>query len=73
LMIEADEPPILRVLDSVVYNELCKALGYEECHMVKIGWFQSMLSQIFDLYPSKIKKQSRSAESAARNLYPLES
>ncbi|HYR21493.1 MAG TPA: hypothetical protein VEP30_01035 [Chthoniobacterales bacterium] len=63
LMIEADEPPILRVLDSVVYNELCKALGYEECDMVKIGWFQSLMSQLVDLWPSKIKKQPRSANS----------
>jgi hypothetical protein len=39
LMIEADEPPILRVLDSVVYNELCKALGVEECEMV--NWLVS--------------------------------
>jgi hypothetical protein len=58
LMIEAEEPPIWRVLDSVVHNELCKALGYEECHMVKIGRFQSLMSQLVDLWPSKIKKQS---------------
>jgi hypothetical protein len=57
LIIEADEPPILRVLDSVVYNELCKALGYKESEMVKIGWFQSLMSQLVDLWPSKIKKQ----------------
>jgi hypothetical protein len=63
LIIEADEPPILRVLDSVVYNELCKALGYKECEMVKIGWFQSLMSQLVDLWPSKIKKQPHSANS----------
>jgi hypothetical protein len=63
LMIEADEPPILRVLDSVVYNELCKALGFDDCEMVKIGWFQSLMSQLIDLWPSKIKKQPRSPNS----------
>jgi len=63
LMIEADEPPILRVLDSVVYNELCKALGYEQCDMVKIGWLQSLMSQLVDLWPSKIKRNPRAGES----------
>jgi hypothetical protein len=64
LMIEADEPPILRVLDSVVHNELCKALGYDQCEMVKIGWFQSLMSQFIDLCPSKIKRQPHAAESS---------
>ncbi|MDQ2946123.1 MAG: hypothetical protein M3Y27_09310 [Acidobacteriota bacterium] len=65
LMIEADEPPILRVLDSVVYNELCKSLGYDECEMVKIGLFQSVMSQLVDLWPSKIKKVPRSVHGSA--------
>jgi hypothetical protein len=64
-MIEAEEPPILRVLDSVVYNELCKALGYDECQMVKIGWLQSLMSQIIDLWPSKIKKEKIKKESCS--------
>lgn len=48
LKIEADEPPILRVLDSICHNELMRAMGYEQSKMLKIGWFQRLLSQFFD-------------------------
>ena len=58
LMIEAEEPPIMRVLDSQCYNELCKALGYDDCHSVKVDPVQALFSQIVDLWPSKIKKSS---------------
>ena len=59
LMIEADEPPIFRVLDSVVHNELCNALACDEHEFVKIGWFQGKMAQFLDLWPAKIRKHSR--------------
>jgi hypothetical protein len=55
LVIESEEPPIMRVLDSFVYNELCKALGHQD--RVKIGRFQSLMRQIIDIQPEKIEKQ----------------
>ncbi len=48
LEIEADEPPILRVLDSICHNELMRAMGYDQSKMLKIGWLQRRLSQFFD-------------------------
>jgi hypothetical protein len=56
LMIESDEPPILRVLDSQCHNELCRAMGEDDCEFVKIGLVQGLFSQIIDLWPSKIKR-----------------
>jgi hypothetical protein len=57
LLIEADEPPPMRVLDTLCHNELCEAMGYDACHFYKVGWFQAVFAQILDLWPSKIKKQ----------------
>ena len=48
LDIEADEPPPLKILDSMCHNELLRAMGYEESHFVKITWPQRLLSQFFD-------------------------
>jgi hypothetical protein len=57
LLIEAQEPPIMRVLDSQCHNELCRAMGYPDCEFVQIGPFQAFFSQIVDLWPSQIKKK----------------
>lgn len=57
LLIEAEEPPALRVLDTLCHNELCEALGYERCHFYKVGWFQSLFAHLLDLWPSKIREE----------------
>src|SRR5207247_1100879 len=49
LDIEADEPPVLRVLDSVCHNELLRAMGYGSEHMLPIKWYQRLLAQFIDL------------------------
>lgn len=56
-MIESNEPPALRVLDCQCHNELCKAMGEDDCEFVEIGFVQGMFSQILDLWPSKIRKK----------------
>ncbi len=61
LMIESDEPPALRVLDCRCHNELCQAMGKDDCEFVKIGFVQGLFSQVVDLWPSKITKK-RSSE-----------
>jgi hypothetical protein len=46
LEIEADEPPILKVLDSVCHNELLRAMGYDKSEFYRIGVVQRMLRHI---------------------------
>lgn len=48
LEIEEEEPTVLRVLDLQCHNELCRALGYESCHEVKLTWYQRLFAQYFD-------------------------
>lgn len=48
LTIEMDEPPVLRVLDALCYNEQVRAMGYSPEHQAKIGWFQRMMAPFFD-------------------------
>ena len=48
LEIEADEPPILRVLDALCHNELMRAMGYPEAKMAQVGPLQRALAQFLD-------------------------
>lgn len=57
LDIEADEPPPLKVLDSICHNELLRAMGYEESRFVKIKWYQRLLSQFIDIHEHTVKVQ----------------
>jgi len=56
LLIEADEPPPMRVLDIICHNELCEAMGEDDCEFYEVGLLQSLFAQVFDLWPSRIKK-----------------
>lgn len=49
LSIEQDEPPILRILDLICHNEVCRAFGYDERYQVKITWYQRVLCHFLDL------------------------
>lgn len=55
LDIEAGEPPVLRILDMICHNELCRALGYDETAMAKIGFLQRLCAPFFDLMDYKIQ------------------
>jgi hypothetical protein len=57
LLIEADEPPPMRVLDIICHNELCEAMGEDDCEFYKVGLLQSLFAQVIDLWPSRIKKR----------------
>jgi len=48
LGIEAEEPPVLHVLNSICHNETMRAMGYEKEKLAKIGWFQRLVSPMFD-------------------------
>ena len=49
LDIEADEPPPLRVLDSICHNELRRAMGFGPDGDVRIRWYQRWFAQFFDI------------------------
>jgi hypothetical protein len=55
LTIEADEPPVLHVLNTICHNEMARAIGLGEKHYVKIGAFQSLVSQLFDFRESSLQ------------------
>jgi len=55
LVIEADEPPILKVLDCVCHNELARAMGYDQEQMMKIGSIQRLLRHFFDFREHTIR------------------
>ena len=48
LEIEADEPPIRRVLDTLCHNELWRAMGYPESEMVPVSFLQRLFANYFD-------------------------
>lgn len=56
LSIEKDEPPVLRVLDSICYNEQILSMDYSTDQMVVVGFWQRLLSPIMDFQASKLRK-----------------
>ncbi|APC18565.1 hypothetical protein BLL42_23680 [Pseudomonas frederiksbergensis] len=54
LSIEAEEPPVLHVLNCICHNETMRAMGYKKEQLVKVGWFQRLVSQLFDFRESAI-------------------
>lgn len=56
LDIEADEPPPLKVLDSMCHNELLRAMDYDKSYFFNIKWYQRLFSQLFDLREHIITK-----------------
>ncbi|MNN61938.1 hypothetical protein D3C81_1772010 [compost metagenome] len=55
LSIEAEEPPVMHVLNTICHNETMRAMGFKKEDLPKIGWFQSLVSQIFDFNESSIQ------------------
>ena len=51
-----DEPPVLRVLDSLCYNEQLRAMDYPESEMVIIGWFQRKMAPFIDVHSNQLRK-----------------
>jgi len=57
LDIEAEEPPIKRILDSICHNELLRAMGYNESMQVKIRWYQRWFVNFIDIRLHSIKQE----------------
>ena len=49
LQIESDEPPVLRVQDTLCHNELLRAMGYPKTEFKQVTWLQRICSPFFDL------------------------
>ncbi len=50
LTIGMDEPPVLRVLDALCYNEKRRAMNYPNSEMVNIGWFQRKMAPFINVH-----------------------
>jgi hypothetical protein len=55
LDIEAEEPPVLRVLDCICHNEMLRSMGYNDEHFAEIAWYQRWFAQFFDIRDYTIK------------------
>ncbi len=49
LDIEQQEPPVLRVLDTLCHNELLRAMGYDREKFKQVEWYQRLLAQLMDI------------------------
>ena len=60
LGIESEEPPVKRVLDAMMHNDLLRAMDYDEesGQYVKIGRFQRLFAQMFDLQQHTLRKEA---------------
>ena len=57
LDVEASEPPILQVLDTICYNDLKRAMGYKQEQLIKVGLFQRLCADFVDLRPHKLAQE----------------
>lgn len=55
LEIEAEEPPVMHVLNCICHNEQMRAEGYPAEDMATIQWWQRLFSQIIDLREDLIR------------------
>ncbi len=65
LTIEAEEPPVLRVLDVICHNDQMRAMGYKKEELVEVGMVQSLFAHFFDWFPSSI--QNKTSEEPSDN------
>jgi hypothetical protein len=49
LSIEAEEPPVLHVLNVICHNEQMRAMGYPKEKLAKVRWWQRAFAQMMDL------------------------
>lgn len=65
LAIEAKEPPIHLVLDTICHNELIRSLGMSQDEMVDVRWDQRIFRNVFDISPGRLETRSRIKARAA--------
>lgn len=52
LMIEADEPPIISVLNVLCHNAEMRARGYGDEHRFRVRWWQRLCANVISLPPT---------------------
>lgn len=57
LSIEKDEPPVLRVLDSICYNEQILSMDYPTDQMIVVGFWQRFFSPVLDFQASNLRRR----------------
>lgn len=57
LEIEADEPPIKRILDIICHNELCQAEGYPESKLYHVPFYKRFLANFLSSGDASIRKR----------------
>jgi hypothetical protein len=55
LKIEAEEPPVMRMLDTLCHNELAESMGSPKDQIFRVGFFQRMLAQIINFDCTNMK------------------
>ena len=54
LGIEAREPKVLRVLDTLCHNEFLRSMGYDQSQLVEVNVLQRLLAPFFDVREHKL-------------------
>ena len=54
LKIEAAEPPVLRVLDTLCHNDMMRSMGHKKDEMIKVNIIQRWCAPFFDFFESQI-------------------
>ena len=54
LTIQADEPPVLRVLDTICHNDMVHAMRLPREHIVPVTFLQRLFAPFFDFQREKI-------------------
>jgi hypothetical protein len=54
LRIENDEPPVLHVLNALMYNRTITSMGLDIEKLVKVRWYQRVFASLCDVLPDRI-------------------
>jgi hypothetical protein len=57
LEIEADEPPVKKILNSMCQNEVLRSEGFGEDRFISIAWYQRMFAQFFDIGDHTLRRK----------------
>lgn len=55
LIVESEEPPILRVLDTICYNEIVWSMDLGHDHMKQVTRLQRLFAHFFDLQEERLR------------------
>ncbi len=66
LTIQADEPPVLQVLDTIVGNELLQAYGADATQLLPVRWYQRWTAHVLDVHTHRlVERRPQDAETLA--------